>query len=90
MVSGPSFHNTTIDIDGFERNITVALWFNEITMEVDEIDRIFLTDTDQDISFLLTDEEIIAHIFERVETESEENRRQDEFERAHSNYMDEY
>jgi hypothetical protein len=89
MATEPALFDTTLDIEGFERNITVTLWYNEIDMSVAIVDKIVLTDTDQSLDFLLSDEELIEHLSERIAEEAEEARNEAELERALS-YMDEY
>ncbi len=81
MATEPTLFDTTLDIEGFERNITVTLWYNEVTMQVNSIERIVLTDTEQSLSFLLSDEELIAHLSERIAEEGEEARNEAELAR---------
>lgn len=90
MATKPSTHHTTFDFDGFERNITVTFWLNEITMEVVSFDRVVLTDTDQSLDFILGDEELIEHLAERIEQEGKEIREQAEYERATEDYVSDY
>ena len=90
MATKPSTHHTTFEFDGFERNITVTFWYNEITMEVNEIEKIVLTDTDQSLDFILSDEELTAHLSERIKEEGAELREQAAYERATEDYMSEY
>jgi hypothetical protein len=81
MATEPALFDTTLDIEGFERNITVTLWYNEIDMSVAIVDKIVLTDTDQSLDFLLSDEELIEHLSERIAEEAEVARNEAELER---------
>lgn len=90
MIKQPTTFDTTIEIEGFERNITATFWFNEITMEVSVLDKIVLTDTDQSLSFLLSDEEFVAHLAERIAQEAEEERKQAAYEADQEDYMEDY
>ena len=76
MATQPTTFDTTIEIEGFERNITATFWYNQVTMEVNEFDKIVLTDTDQDLSFLLDDSDLLGVLAERIEQEGEEDRKQ--------------
>jgi len=90
MATQPTTFNTIIDIEGFERNITATFWFNEVTMEVNEFDKIVLTDTDCDFGWILGDEELVEHLSERIEHEAEEERKQAAYEVAQEDYMADY
>ena len=90
MATKPSTHHTTFEFEGFERNITVTFWMNEITMEVASLEKVVLTDTDQSLDFMLGDEELIEHLSERIEEEGEKLREQAAYERATEDYMSEY
>ena len=90
MATEASTHNTTFDFDGFERNITVTFWYNQVTMEVNSIENISLTDTDEHLNFLLSDEELISHLSERITKEGEDARNESAYEAAQENYMSEY
>ena len=90
MATQPTTFNTTIDIEGFERNITATFWFNEVTMEIASFDKIELTDSGRDFSWLLSDEELQAHLAERIEHEAEEARKQAAYEVAQEDYMSDY
>ena len=90
MATQPNTHQTTFEFEGFDRNITVTFWLNEITMEVNSLEKIVLTDTDQSLDFILGDEELIGHLSERIEKEGEELRKQAAYERANEDYMSDY
>ena len=90
MATQPTTFDTTIDIEGFERNITATFWFNEVTMEINEFDKVVLTDTGCDLSFLLSDEELKEHLAERITHEAEEARKQAAYEVAQEDYMADY
>ena len=90
MATQPTTFDTTIDIEGFERNITAVFWFNEVTMEINDFVGILLTDADKEINFLLEDEELIKHLAERIAQEAEEERKQAAYEVAQEDYMADY
>ena len=84
-----STHLTTIDIAGFEREINVTFWVNEITEGVAFLEDITLVKTGENMNFLLGDEELVEFLTLQIESECEDERNEAELERSLS-YMDEY
>ena len=90
MATQPTTFDTTIDIEGFERNITATFWFNEVTMEVYSFVKVVLTDTGRDFGWILGDADLVEHLAERIEHEAEEERKQAAYEVAQEDYMADY